>query len=222
MLEDATLQTEAAQAAAQIAGAIRGVNPELATSTLEKIVAVTKNNPTQRAVAESILNQINASSGFITAWQFAGPYEESGKGFDALFDTAFAPEKPDGKVSWKLLPAGTNPQMPYVLDFLKAIGGEQRVAYARTRVYSPSAQKARLELGSDDGVKVWLNGKVVYAKNIARPIVVGSDKVDVDLQEGWNVVMLKVTQNNLGWEFCARFVKPDGGRLGGLKADLSF
>jgi hypothetical protein len=34
---------------------------------------------------------------------------------------------------------------------------------------------------------------------------------------GWNPLLLKVTQLNQGWAFCARFVKPDGSHLDGLQ-----
>ena len=103
------------------------------------------------------------------------------------------------------------------MDLLKPLGGEQCVAYVRTWVHSDQDQPARLELGSDDGVKVWLNDKQIYALNTARPLAPGSDKIDVTLHSGWNRLLLKITQNNLGWEFCARFVKPDGTHLAGLQ-----
>jgi hypothetical protein len=41
--------------------------------------------------------------------------------------------------------------------------------------------------------------------------------VNVDLKAGWNELLMKVTQNNLGWEFSARLTKPDGSRLDGLR-----
>ena len=103
------------------------------------------------------------------------------------------------------------------MDLLKPIGGEQCVAYVRTYAYSPQEQPARLELGTDDGVKVWLNGVLVHAYNVARPLQIGSDKVNVNLKTGWNTLVMKITQNNLGWEFCARVVQPDGSHLDGLQ-----
>ncbi len=93
------------------------------------------------------------------------------------------------------------------------------MAYARTWVESPTDQIAVLELGTDDGVKVWLNRNLVHANNTARPIQPGSDTVKVALKRGWNEVLLKVTQNNLGWEFCARLMQADGSRLTGLRFD---
>jgi hypothetical protein len=100
---------------------------------------------------------------------------------------------------------------------LKILGGEQCVAYARTRVYSQQNQPCLFELGTDDGVKLWVNGELVHAHNIARPLQPGSDKVKAALKAGWNDLLLKVTQNNLGWEFCVRLVKPDGSHIDGLQ-----
>ena len=76
-----------------------------------------------------------------------------------------------------------------------------------------------LELGSDDGVKVWVNEKQVYAQNVARALQPGSDKVKVELNRGWNSILLKITQNNQGWEFCARLRKADGSQLEGLQCE---
>jgi hypothetical protein len=66
-------------------------------------------------------------------------------------------------------------------------------------------------------VKVWLNHKVVHAINTFRGLQPGSDKVDITLNAGWNSILLKVTQLNQGWAFCARFRKPDGSHLDGLQ-----
>ena len=115
------------------------------------------------------------------------------------------------------MPAGPDPSRPGVLDLLKLYGGEQRAAYLYTRVHCDGRKQARLEIGSDDGVKVWLNGSVVHANNVARPLTPGSDNVNITLHQGWNLLMLKITQNNLPWEFCVRLRSPDGGRLEGIR-----
>ena len=152
----------------------------------------------------------------------AGPYRQQGKDYSALLDALFPPELNNAKdVAWKSLPAGTDAKRPYVVDLLKALGGQECVAYARTWVHCDQDLTARLELGSDDGVKVWLNDKQVYAHNIARALTPGSDKVDVNLHSGWNRLLLKVTQKNQGWEFCARLRKPDGSPVEGLRCEAA-
>ena len=103
------------------------------------------------------------------------------------------------------------------VDLAKAVGGSNRVAYLRTSVLSPTDQGAVLEVGSDDGVKVWLNDAVVHTNNVFRPLVAGQDKVDVRLREGSNVLMLKVSQGGGGWGASARLRSSDGGDVAGLR-----
>jgi hypothetical protein len=171
---------------------------------------------------ETILQRINEMATYITAWQMAGPYQQPGKNFAALFDIPFPPESgTEQSIKWQTLPAGTDPAQPWKMDLLKAIGGEQRVAYARTWVYSPDELSVRLELGSDDGVKVWLNGHLVHSNNASRALQADSDKVDVTLQKGWNPLLLKITQNNQGWEFCVRFARPDGAPMQAMRASAT-
>jgi putative heme-binding domain-containing protein len=65
-------------------------------------------------------------------------------------------------------------------------------AYALTYVWSPTRQKATMLLGSDDTVRVWLNATLVHEYATSRSARPDEDKVEVDLKEGWNVVLAKV------------------------------
>ena len=218
-LGDTAVRSEAVSAAIQIARAIMGADRGAARAAMEKVLTVSKDKQTT-AEARQIIQQIDQFADSITAWRIAGPYSQEGKRYDQLFHIALEPEKPDAKgVEWRMLPAGTDPKRPWILDLLKAIGGEQRVAYALTWVHSEAEQPARLELGSDDGVKAWLNGKLVHANNVARAAKPYTDKANVTLKAGWNLLLLKVTQNDSPWEFCARICARDGKPLGSLRFD---
>jgi len=108
-------------------------------------------------------------------------------------------------------------ERPYgIVDLKAAVGGDQRVAYLRAQLTSPSAQEAQIELGSDDGVKVWLNGEIVHTNNRLRGCIPGEDVFGVSLQEGLNVLLLKVNQGGGDWAACVRIVKPDGSYIDGL------
>jgi HEAT repeat protein len=217
MLNDPTTQLEAAKAVTKIATALPYAQAEPAAASLKAVLAATTDAEARKA-AETALNEIQAGADYILAWQIAGPYLQAGKEYKDLFDIAFPPEAPNASdVKWQPIPPGPDAKRPWVMDLLKAFGGEQRVAYARTWVHCDQLQPARLELGTDDGVKVWLNGKVVHSVNTFRGISPGSDKVDVTLNAGWNPLLLKVTQLNQGWAFCARFRKPGGSHLDGLQ-----
>ncbi|HTA31676.1 MAG TPA: HEAT repeat domain-containing protein, partial [Candidatus Cybelea sp.] len=221
MLDDVEVRAEAAQAVLQIAQSIAAVQTEESAAALTKVLAVASDAATQ-AAAQEARKKIWSLSGFVTLWQMAGPYQQQGKNYSELFDIPFAPETSDAaSVRWQGLPARTDPAEPWKMDLLQALGGEQRVAYARSWIHSPVAQKVRMELGSDDGVKVWLNDRVVHANNAARTIQAGSDEVDVTLNQGWNSVLLKVTQFNQGWGFCVRFAQANGEPVAGLQASTN-
>jgi len=153
------------------------------------------------------------TQGFIVAWMTAGPYSQAGKNGGALFDIAFAPEKGEN-VEWKPLIRPADAADLWMIDLHKVIGqGNERVAYLKTNINSAREQKATLEVGSDDGVKVWVNGKLVHANNAARPVKQGDDKVKIDLKQGSNVVLMKITQGGGDWAACARLVGADGKKI---------
>lgn len=220
LLNDPAVTPEAAQAVVQIAGPISGAEPETAESAINKVLAVTE-APDTAAQARAVLKQIRSGAGFITAWQMSGPYWMNGKDYSQLFDVVFPPEVNDGnQADWRILPVNPNAAQSGEMDLLQALGGEQRVAYGRTWLFSPHDEAATLELGSDDGIKVWLNGRLVHSNNTQRAVVPASDVVRVTLNTGWNPMMVKVTQNNLGWGFCVRCVGADGMPLPGLEASI--
>ena len=221
MLDDNALRPEAAQAVIQIAPAVADAEPDAAGAALKKVLAVAADADTREA-AEAALKNVLKWSGYITRWQVAGPYFQKGKDYVALFDIAFPPETSgSASVHWRDLPVNPDRSQAWNMDLLQALGGEQRVAYARTWLFAPSQQKARLEIGSDDGVKLWLDGRLVHANNVARNLQPGSDNVEVTLNQGWNPVLLKVTQNNAGWGFCLRVTEPGGAPIAGLRASTT-
>ena len=106
---------------------------------------------------------------------------------------------------------------PWDVNLGQLIGGGFRVAYLRARVRSPGGQPAALEVGSDDAVKAWLNGQLVHANLANRPLRDWEDRAEVELQAGWNVLLLKIVQGGGGWGACARLRARDGSDLPGLQ-----
>lgn len=157
---------------------------------------------------------VNKHQGFVLAWFVSGPYEVKGKLGPALFNVAFGSEKNGKTVAWRPLLTGMD---TWAINLVTAISAHDNCAvYVRTRVHSPVSQGVRLELGSDDAIKVWLNGKKVHGKNAPRSVTVGEDIVRTKLSAGWNDLMLKVINHGGEWGFCCRIRKPDGKPLNGL------
>jgi hypothetical protein len=76
-----------------------------------------------------------------------------------------------------------------------------------------------LKVGSDDQVKVYLNGEPVLTHSVERVLKIDDDAVPgISLRKGTNVLVLKVVNERLDWSACARFTSKDGKRLSNLKA----
>ncbi|MBL7218705.1 MAG: DUF1080 domain-containing protein [Phycisphaerae bacterium] len=221
LLDDKTVRGEAALAAVNIALATMGADRDQARTAMEKVLAASKGKPVA-AEAQRVIRQIDAFGNCIAAWRITGPYMKKGANYEKLFNIPFAPESPEAKgVVWRTLSAGTDPKRPPIVDLKKAIGGEQNAAYALTWIHSEKATDARLDLGSDDGIKAWLNGKLVHALSAPRAAIPYTDKAPIKLKAGWNPLLLKITQNQGPWEFCARITtrRGQGDPVPGVSAD---
>ncbi len=218
-LDDLALHLEAESAAVQIAQGIYGSNPQRVREVMTKVIQVTKQDAL-RQQAQEVINQIERFDDYLVSWQVSGPYTKDGKASE-LIDAVFAPEQEGQEAQWRPMPVGTTPDQPWLIgpDKVEGLAGDNRVAYLRTKIVSPKEQKARLELGSDDGVKVWLNGQLVHQNNAVRPVQLGQDKVDVTLKEGVNVVLVKLVQDAGQWAMAVRLRTPDGSKLEGLKIE---
>ena len=73
-------------------------------------------------------------------------------------------------------------------------------AYALINIVSPRDRKnVAMGVGSDDGVKVWLNGKVVHVNDVNRGTTGIQDLFRVDLRAGSNLLLVKVTDRFGHW-----------------------
>lgn len=219
-LKDPEMQAEVVATMLSVAKAMADTCPDVAKQAVAEVEAIAKDDATKQQASE-IKEKVKKYEDYVTAWQVSGPYSESGKNFQQLFDTTFAPEDPKAKdVAWKMLKGAVGPEKTWGLDLNKAIGGKQCVVYLRTNIWVPKAQKATIHAGSDDGLKIWLNGAVVSSQNVSRAMEPGKDQVPVELREGWNSVMLKVTQGD--GDFCASFRvrNPDASVIEGLKVKM--
>jgi len=109
-----------------------------------------------------------------------------------------------------------------VLDFNAVLGQqtENSVGYALSYLVAGAAcDDITLKLGSDDQVKVYLNGKLIHSNDEARPFELDEDSVaGLSLKKGLNVLVVKVVNEEEDWEVSARFIDKDGKPVTGLKA----
>jgi hypothetical protein len=216
---DADLTAEVGTARVQVAGVLAGAYPELVQEEMNALIASSEDEDL-KAQAQQVLNTINGLGDWLVAWQLSPAYFMVGQGGNMLFDDQFAPETDPDSVAWSVMPMGLLPEQPHVLELSRALGGAERMAYARTQVVVPQATDAVLELGSNDGIKAWLNGTVVHENNAARALTPNEDRIEIQLQEGVNTLMLGIYNMGGEWQATARIVGKDGAPVQGLKAQL--
>ena len=73
-------------------------------------------------------------------------------------------------------------------------------AYALINIRSPRERRnVAMGVGSDDAVKVWLNGEVVHVNKVDRRTTGIQDLFRVNLNAGNNLLMVKVSDNLWNW-----------------------
>ncbi len=158
------------------------------------------------------------SGTFIHEWLVGGPFEAHGSRsiyHDYLTEEGgeqavrpvdggvlHSPDLPGGKAVWKKASAGGDGK----LDLRKALEPNQdHVAYAAVNVRCDRRTPALLLLGSNDMAAVWLNGKRVWVYPDPRASGPDADKVAVTLEQGDNLLLVKVQNVGGGWWLYARF-----------------
>lgn len=129
------------------------------------------------------------------AW-VVGPFPDEGQGFN----TVHAPERGPidlsaqytvgggRSVAWKLMPRG-----PRFFNFREAFGNvDGTSSYAFFRLECSRRQQVMLLVGSDDGIKVWHNGRTVWTNDITRAALPLQDIVYLDLEPGSNDLLFRV------------------------------
>ena len=81
----------------------------------------------------------------------------------------------------------------------------------------PERERIDLWLGSDDGVKVWLNDQLIFSLDISRALEKDQDHImALKLQQGWNRLLFKVEDYIYGWQLCARLLDSQGNFPSGI------
>ncbi len=80
----------------------------------------------------------------------------------------------------------------------------ESAAYAHIYIYSPINRDARLLLGSDDGIKVWLNKEEIFTRDRYSGWRKDEFRINIHLNEGWNQLLLKISQGGGDYKFSAR------------------
>ena len=112
--------------------------------------------------------------------------------------------RPDGsEVLWQLHTTNLGEKIDLVGLFDQS---ERVVAYACCTIESPEDMQVTAALGSNDGIKVFLNGENVFQKHELRFVKIDEDKVTLNLKKGQNRLLLKIEQGRGKWGFVFRLM----------------
>lgn len=164
--------------------------------------------------------------GFVRKWMLAGPFDNMKM---AGFDKAHPPEKgvdlkakymgKDGaELAWR---AFATDHAYGMVDFNKAIAKHMGAgAYAYAVIESPAERAVQVRAGSNNAVKIWVNGKLIYFRDEYHH----GQRMDqhtgaATLRAGRNEVLIKVCQNEQTepwaqrWDFQLRVCDALGGAV---------
>jgi hypothetical protein len=96
------------------------------------------------------------------------------------------------------------------INLARYIGGNDCAAYLKTSLWSDVDQTVMMLLGSDDGVKVWLNDNLIWVNSKNRSAEPDDDTVKVALLSGWNTILCKIANGDGGWGMYMKFVNQNG------------
>jgi CubicO group peptidase (beta-lactamase class C family) len=104
------------------------------------------------------------------------------------------------KFSWKYIESKSD-----TVQLNKILGDTNYVmVYALAEIIMNGPAKVLVGLGSDDGVRVWLNGKEVHRNYIDRGLTIDDDIFEISLNKGSNQLLVKVLNSRYDYGFAFR------------------
>jgi predicted esterase len=180
------------------------------------------------APASDVLRFHTDPDGFITSWLVIGGFPRGTRGRRAAFERDELGGEPSAdprendpiatgrRLRWRLH-AARGPRV----DLRRLLTPRRRTAaYAFARLVVPTARRARLLVGSDDGVRAWVNGERVLDRMVTRRHAHDSDLVPIRLVAGVNRLLFKIDQGGGRWAFSARVVDAAGAPMPDLLVEL--
>ncbi len=217
---DQDLGREAEVAAVSIAETTVVEYPHQTADAMEAILETSKNESVLDS-AQEVLEIYEENRSYLTDWEVSAPYTVESNDLRELFDKRFPPESQHGEViPWTQISAGTSPEHFYMVDLHHYFPENHSVAYCRKKVWSDQQRSIRVEVGSDDGFKFWINETLYGKEHASRGWMPAQNVFDAELDKGWNLVMIKVTQDTAGWAFSVKMTEQDESAIPDFKTSI--
>jgi len=152
------------------------------------------------------------SGPFVQSWRFAS-LTEPWRNTNAFVQLSADRIK---ELERNALSAQPAPAAGSFVDFLPQFPENQRAyvaGYAARVIKSDKARQLKLFTGSDDALRVWLNGKLLKEVLALRAATLDADAFPAELQAGDNTLLVEVSQGLGGWGLFLRLEDMDGKHL---------
>ncbi len=146
---------------------------------------------------------------FVRAWQFAEntlPWPSANTSID------LAPQR-EAELRARPAKVSRSPFIDLRAHYEATQPVEGRVAYAHTTIRSDQARELTLLTGSDDTLRVHLNGELVLERLTGRVAQPDDDRTPITLRAGENTLLVEVSSGGGGWGFYLGFAQRDGAPL---------
>lgn len=232
MIEDPSVEIrrDAIAAAIEKATPLVKSDPKAAAKEFEKLFHASRDLDQTEKIAKTLKElkatpDVNKHFGVLTEWMVIGPFDSTkGAGFtkgyepETKVDLSATYKGKGGEVKWQ---AHTTTEPLGVVDLNKVLGKHKDAcAYAFVALNAEKEMPVEVRIGSLVAVKVFLNGKEIFAREeyhhgqrFDQYVATGT------LKAGRNEVLLKLCQNNQteswaqDWKFQARVCDFTGGAV---------
>jgi hypothetical protein len=182
-------------------------------STLNKFQRILNdNNITQiaerrdRGDIQKFIERVNTKHVYLTKWWIIGPFDNPDE--NGLFVVYPPEEEFDSSKTYIGRKNQSVKWQPYdnkisgYIDFTKIFkDSDLGVAYAQCNIEMSEDSDIMIGVGSNDGVRLWVNGLLLLDNKIGRSAEPNQDVLSVPLEKGKNTVLLKIDQRGGGWGF---------------------
>ncbi|MFL5240928.1 MAG: hypothetical protein ACJ8FY_02370 [Gemmataceae bacterium] len=143
-------------------------------------------------------------------WHYIGPFDNA---FNIGFDAVYPPEKQidlqkkydgkTGKIEWKEF---TKFRVGVINNLSLFENSEYVSVYLYHEIDAPESIALPISLGSDDTLKVWLNGDLLVAEDLHRPAAPDQNHAVLKLKKGKNQLLVKVGNQDGAFAF---YIRPE-------------
>lgn len=175
-----------------------------AKQTLEVLKVNLDHLDSLKMPSEPLIDPLKSKANYISDWWIIGPFDNSnGHGLE----TSYAPETKfdvnkiykgsEGQdVKWELYNRNENGYFDFTTIFHPSENG---VAYAARNFKMDDEKTVKIGVGSNDGIRMWLNGNLVLDHKALRKAAPNQEILNLPFKKGDNLILIKVDQFGGGW-----------------------